>query len=106
MDDIFFVVCWADLRISRFRWARLRAWRFRHALERRLDTALRTRALGWVDDAPGRREILVVAHRDTWLAAWEATRAILEEQGPLHRPGPSLHIALLDTLYDSSPRTL
>ncbi len=106
MDDIFFVVCWADLRISRFRWARLRTWRFRHALARRLDTALRTRALGWVDDAPGRREILVVAHRDIWLAAWEAMRATLEEQGLLHRPGPSLHITLLDTLHDSSPRTL
>src|SRR6266540_509327 len=76
------------------------------ALARRLDTALRTRALGWVDDAPGRREILVVAHRDIWLAAWEAMRATLEEQGLLHRPGPSLHITLLDTLHDSSPRTL
>jgi hypothetical protein len=106
MDDIFFVVCWTPSRTQRLRWARLRAWRKRHALERGLDTALRTRALGWVDGAPGRREILVVVHRDTWLAAWEAMRATLEKQGLLRRPGPGLHITLHDTLYDGPPRTL
>jgi hypothetical protein len=104
MDDIFFVVCWARLKTRRFCWRPLRAWRFRRALQRRLDGVLRASGLGWVyGAAAGPRELLVVVHRETWLAAWEAIRATLKEQGLLRRPGPGLHVTLHDTLYGDSP---
>jgi hypothetical protein len=118
MDDIFFVVCWARLKTRRFCWIPLKTWRFRHALQRRLDDILRASGLGWVHGAAAGprelllvvhretcspRQLLVVVHRETWLAAWEAIRAILKEQGLLRRPGPGLHVTLHDTLYGDSP---
>jgi hypothetical protein len=63
---------------------------FRHALERRLDTVLRARALGHVDGGGaglGCQEIFMVVDRGTWRPAWDAVRATLEEQGLLGRPG-------------------
>jgi hypothetical protein len=107
MDDIFFVVCWAHLRTRRFCWIPLESWRFRRALQRRLDDVLLASGLGGVDRvASGPRGLLIVVHRDTWLAAWEAMHATLKEQGLLRRPGPGLHVALHDTLYGGPPRTL
>jgi hypothetical protein len=107
MDDVFFVICWARLRTRPFCWTPLETWRFRRTLQRRLDDVLCARGLGGVDHAAsGPPGLLVVVRRDSWLAAWEATHATLEEQGMLCRPGPGLHVTLHDPLYGGPPRTL